>query len=184
MDVQSFDFLSVLDGRGYPTKTVKINLAEDVAYTVKQLREKYSKATVSTPEEKEAFVQIEKDLDEAEALLKKSELTFKIRGLSQDHLKSLFEEYKLKFPDTEQTMNGIKFPVPHKDFEWWYKLAEEHAHIVEVTNHEGAVSKVTYEDYVQFAGKAPDSQYQKLVEAIDSLNVEARFFEASVDENF
>lgn len=182
---QNFDFLAVVTGRAYPSDEVKLNMAEAIAYEVKKTEQLISTIPDATKEQKALREDLEKKVAELRKEMSKYELTFVIRGVSRSAiLEPLHQKIKENYPDQKQTISGISIDVPHKDFQYHYNIAELHAHVEVVKNHEGKTRVIGLDEFTKFMNDAPDSQVKKLEKAIRELSVEARFFEEQISEDF
>lgn len=182
---ENFDFLAVVTGKAYPQDEVTLNFAEEIAYEVAKLEKLIASQTDATPEDVARREELEDKLNQLHKAMEPYKLTFIIRGVPHSTvLEPLRKQYKEKYPDEKKDVGGFPIEVPHKDFNYYYTLAENHAHIQAVRNHEGKTRTITIAEFEKLATDAPKSQYNKLIEAINKLSVEARFFEQQVDEDF
>lgn len=177
---ETFNVLDVLSGVAYPKTTITLHLNEEAARLVNQLRDQ-----IDNEYNGEAPADIVAALTEAREALEATKLTFHLKGIPTQMETSCRARAKAKFPDKKQSMNGMEFPVPTEEQEEFFKQLIIAAHCEQIVNGAGQVHTAPEVDAIEkFYYHAPFSQVQKLIEAVNSLKVDAEEFEAAVSDDF
>jgi hypothetical protein len=170
-----FNLSEVIKGRGYPQKDVTIYLDDASALKLVELNDQMS--SVTNPEE---LKKLEEEAAELAKLVKRSGLTFKMRGVSQDAielvLKQMNEKYKVK------GSNGTENPDWMRD----YITTLVSLNIVSVTDSSGAEdsSVFDFESTEELRRNIPAAEWGKLVEAMQKLTLAGGYFEQLTDAGF
>lgn len=178
---ETFNVLDVLSGVAYPSTTITLHLNEEAARLVNQLREKVEVEYSDT----EVPADLSSALAEAREALEATKLTFHLRGISTEVERNCRAKAKAKFPDKKQNVNGMQIAVPTEEQETFFQQLVIAAHCQQIVNGEGKIHTAPDVEVIeQFYYRAPFSQVQKLIEAVNSLKVDAGEFEAAVSDDF
>lgn len=183
---ETFSFLDVVQGRGYPKDEVVINLDEQTAYQIQKLETRIADQTDNAEADR-----LSKELIGLHAKLAQSRFVFKITGVSTELKEQLLEQTIAKIPDTYDTnknfmtgqvekvkKNNPKQGVLFSDLLW-------QAMVEQIVAPSGAVDTApSLETISAFRGRAPESQLLKFNAALEKLDVAAEAFEVATDSDF
>ena len=183
---ETFDFLEVLNHRGYPTDEVVIYLDEATAHKISKLSER--KALLFDESEMDAA---DAEMAALKAVLAKSAYTFKLKGVPGEVKEALAESAKEKFkPEYETSKNFItgqvqKFEKDNPGRTKFLGLSIFQSHVEQIVAPDGKVITAPEVGIIDaFLTKAPDAQVQKFIDAVNALQVSAQAFEDATDEDF
>lgn len=188
----TFNILNVLKERAYPKDDIHVYLDEDSAYKASVINEKIEE--LSTSEDPESQVEIEKLIDERDALIKKiadSKYVFTMVGISEGTRDDLVNKAKEKFPieykhetnvlTTETSKEEIE--SPERD-EYFTELLWE-AHIEKITAPDGSVQdNIAFEDIHGLRRSLPIAAISNISTSMEKLRLATTVFMLTVDEDF
>ena len=183
---ETFDFIAVLNGRDYPTDEVTIYLDEATAYAIGEL----SASKLRLTEEADMDV-ADKQLADLKTKLLKSAYVFKLTGISLELRELLSESAKAKFKSEYETSRNFvtgqveKFEKPNPERNQFLGLSVFQAHVEQIVSPDGKVITAPEVGIIDaFLKKAPESQVEKFIIAVNKLQVASQAFETATDEDF
>lgn len=210
LNMETFSFADVVQGRSYPTDTVTLCSDEATAYdrgkyldAVLEARGDTSFSMLVGPKREQAKVkayqtaidddpEVAKKVEEFDNKLAKSTYTFHIQGVSDEHVETLNKkalaeippEYEQSWrnPATGQQVKGEEKPSPERNRLFTNLIWA--AYIAKIVAPNGAVDTAPGLPAAEAIRKMPQSQQSKFNDAINKLAVESSAFEASVSTDF
>lgn len=181
----TFNFLDVLAERSYPKDKVSVYLDEGAAYKAKATRLIIEDAKTDAEVKK-----LQKLLKQYSDDVKKSEYIFHLTGVSSERAEEIIELAKDKYPVEKRTRklgNGsleqYEVPSPERNEYVGYLMFWIYVEAIEAPD--GKIHAAPdIENIIQFIKKAPQSQVEKVAEAIADLRVSSELFEEAIDDDF
>lgn len=165
-DPKTFDVLSVVKGREYPTDDVTIFVDHSSAHKAAILERRINDSV-----ESEGLGELEAQRNELLAKVKASALKFHLKGLPQEVRDAINKKVDAEFGEGDSSReSSVKRGL--------LLLA---AHITSVENAEGAKDNRVWtpEDLQAFADSVPGESFSKFQAAVDGLGNNVVYFEQS-----
>lgn len=181
----TFNFLDVLSERSYPKDKVSVYLDEGSAYQAKLTRRMIEDAKTEAEIKK-----LEKLLKGYADKVKASEYVFHLTGVSSERAENVFELAKEKYPvetRTRKTSSGSleQYEIPSPDRNEYLGYLMLWIYVDAIESPDGKIHAAPdVENIIQFAKKAPQSQVEKVANAIANLRVSSEAFEDAIDDDF
>jgi len=189
-----FDMFAALEGIEYPEDEVTVALNEKAAHRLANLMREIREYQLDHPDpDQDKMDEFRKRAEEIKEVIKKSRITFYLKGVPDDLLTTAAEIAEKKFEDRKKTIadaQGIPqsvLPQAEKLNYMRYMNAVVYSmHIQKFVRHsDGAVRTApTADEIAAFMDKAPDAAKGRLVSKIQELRVKASEYEGSLDEGF
>lgn len=192
-----FDMFAALEGVEYPEDEVTVAMNERAAYKLGALTAEIAKYQVDHPavedRDEKALAAFQQRHDDLKEVIKKSRITFYLKGVSDDILTTAGEVAEEKFESAKKDMvdaqgHTIKvLPQSEKIRFMRYMNAVTYSMFIQrVHYHSNGVVRTapSADEIAAFMDKAPDVAKGKLVRAIQELRVKSETYEASLDEGF
>jgi hypothetical protein len=185
-DAKAKGTFSVLDAargnRSYPQdiKTVYTDVA--AAYEVKRL-EKLDKGE----KDREVHESIVAQIEDAKERVRKSALTFRLRGIGEGTKDSIRDEALAKFPEVQDQFGNRTSGGPdYGEGAVWNNDKTLAEHIIDVTDADGYVDEHhwTPEEIAELRETLPPESFGSIVELMFELSFAAAYFDASVTPDF
>lgn len=185
----TFSLTAHLEGRGYPTKDVTVFTDADSAFALAQInerlealandREALGEATRSRKykELTAEYDALEAQADELREKVKESRLEFHLRGISPGHLNKIRKDVIKQAEKDETDPDDLGVLVGNA----W--IAPQ---IISVTNAAGEKDEhvFTPDEVATIRDLLPESQWNKLDEAVSDLSFKSHYIDAAVDPGF
>jgi sialic acid synthase SpsE len=170
-----FNLSDAIKGRSYPQKDVVIHLDDEAALELVELNDKMSYIT-----DVSELAKLETEAKKLSDTIKKSAITFKMRGVSQDAielvLKKMNEKYKVK------GTSGTENPEWMRD----YITSLVSLNIVSVVDAFGSEdsTQFDFEKTEELRRNIPAAEWGKLVEMMQKLTLAGGYFDQLTDAGF
>lgn len=177
---KTFDLISVLAGRDYPTHEVPIYLEENIGLEIYRLEKKRSEALVLAPEEAD-------ELDKQHSALvesaKSEQYTVKLKSIPERVRRDIIHTVESEFP-TKRNMIGQEEPNPEGNEAFTKKMWA--VYIQTITDPDGAVTTVNDAIIDSIYDNAPGVAHEAINDGIAELQVgpKAGFESAAKELNF
>lgn len=181
----TFNFLDVLAERSYPKDKVSIYLDEAAAYQARITRLLIEEAKTEADIKK-----LQKVLKGYSDKVKASEYTFHLTGVGTERAEEILELAKDKYPvemRTRKTASGSleQYEVPSTERTEYLGYLMFWIYIEAIESPDGKIHAAPdIENIIQFVKKAPQSQVERVAEAIAKLRVSSEAFEEAIDDDF
>lgn len=192
-----FDMFAALEGVEYPDDEVTVAMNERAAYKLGALMAEITQYQVDHPapedRDEKDLAAFQKRHDDLKEVIKKSRITFYLKGVSDDILTTAGEVAEEKFESAKKDMvdaqgHTIKvLPQSEKIRFMRYMNAVTYSMFIQrVHYHSNGVVRTapSADEIAAFMDKAPDVAKGKLVRAIQELRVKSEAYEAALDEGF
>ena len=192
-----FDMFAALEGIEYPEDEVTVALNEKAAHRLASLMREIAQYQVDHPspedrDEKEV-AEFARRVDELKEAIKRSRVTFYLRGIPDDLLTTAGSVAEEKFESVKKDIidaqgNSIKI-LPQSEkirFMRYMNAVTYSLFIQKVHYHSNGVVRAapSADEIAAFMDKAPDVAKGKLVTKIQELRVKSEAYEAQLDEGF
>lgn len=178
-DKSVFNLVNVIKGRGYPEDQVTVFTDVEAAYSLADLEESM-KTIAASPEQaeyREEYNKLEEVAEELREEIRKSALTFHLRGISPGHIKKIMRAVhkQSKAEDMDQS-----------EFDDLLEASYVAPHIIKVVDAEGNTEERVYtpQDVLDLIEYLDNQQYAKLSMAVGKLSFVAAQFDVTTDAGF
>ena len=172
-----FNLSEVIKGRGYPTKEATIYLDSDTAFQLAELND-----LMNGYLDEEELAQNELKTQELAEKLKKSAVTFVMRGVSQKIVEDVIKKTNEKHPPEDGRREATDNP------EWvkYYISALVAQNIVKVIDADDNVDEhvFTTEEMLEMRELVAADSWNVLVETMQKLTLASGYFEQLTDAGF
>lgn len=171
-----FNLSEVIKGRGYPTKDATIYLDADAAFRLAEIDDELNNYIEDDLREK-----LDAEAKELAELVKKSALTFTMRGVSQKIVEDIMKKANEKYPNREDENS--------EDGQLWlryYISALIASNLIRVTDADGGVDEhvFTPEEIMELRDTIAQDSWGVLVETMQRLTLASGYFEQLTDAGF
>jgi len=192
-----FNILDVLKDRGYPETELVIYLDEKTAYEASLWKEKLDELDKKNSDSKAVTEKREvilEKIEEYSETLKKSSLTFHLRGIPEGKREELFAEARKKYPIQYESENDLKTllgqqgerrekPSPERDALFTDFLWQQH--IQKIVDPDGnEQTEFPFAAIKEMRNSLPLSAMVKINEAIEKLRTSSAVFMMETGEDF
>lgn len=172
-----FNLSEVIKGRGYPSKEVTIYLDADAAFQLSELNDQM--IFYVDDDKAEEF---EKKVEELVARIKKSAITFIMRGVSQKMVETTIDKVNEKIAPPEGRRE-------YSENDEWLKLyiaSLVALNIVKVLDADGNVDSHQYsaEEVLELRQSLTQDSWNMIVETMQKLTLASGYFEHAMDSGF
>jgi hypothetical protein len=172
-----FNLADAIKGRAFPEKSVDVYLDANSAMELEAVNEelKYLSGLSDITE----YNKLDAIAQELAEKIKKSKLTFHMRGVGQAEVEAAVKAANELYPDTNEEQDN-------PDWVKYYLSRLIAANIVKVTDAEGNQddSKFTTEEMIELRGVIPIDSWGVLVETMQKLTLATSYFSAVTDAGF
>jgi hypothetical protein len=172
-----FNLADAIKNRAYPEKSVDIYLDSNSAFKLDEVNKElqYLIDTGNIKEHDKLRVEADKLVEE----IKKSKLTFHMRGVGQSEVERITEEADRLYPKTEENFEN-------PDWIKFYLASLIASNIVKVTDAEGQEddTKYTVENILEIRGIIPIDSWEVLIDTMQKLTLAGAYFDAITDAGF
>lgn len=192
-----FDMFDMLEGVEYPEDEVTVALNEKAAHKLAALTREIERYRLDHPDrstmDEDKLADFEKNLAALKESIRKSRITFYLKGVPDDLLSSAGDIAEEKFNDKKKTIadaQGIPqsvLPQAEKmNFMRYMNAVTYSMFIQKVLYHSNGAVRTTPspDEIAAFMDKAPGAAKGILVSKIQELRVKSEEYEGSIDEGF
>lgn len=160
----SFNVIDTIQGRSYPTETVKVYLDEASVYELDKLNQK-----MSVEKDTKKYSALEKQADELVKQIEESALTFHLQGIPPAATQELYDRYDKQELSAEELHDQL--------------LA---ACLQKVVRADGAIDerKFTIEQTADFRKFIPPTEMGRIAKTINQVVTNTAIFENTVNAGF
>lgn len=172
-----FNLTDVVKGRGYPTKEATIYLDSESAFELAELNDLMNEYI-----DEETLAQSELKAAELAEKIKKSAVTFVMRGVSQKIVEDVIKKTNAKYPPEA----GRREATDDPDWVKYYIASLVAQNIVKAINAEGKVDErvFTTEEMLEMRELIAADSWNILVENMQKLTLASGYFEQLTDAGF
>lgn len=172
-DVKTFSVLDAIKGRSYPSDSVTVYTDVESLYELARLEKQIADAP-----DGESANALEPQVEDLKDKIKKSALTFELRGFSFGVWDSIDKE--------AQAMFGNDADISEGEAKSWRKHRYIAESIIRVTNADGAVDESRWgiEDVKNLEALLPMSEFSKLEAMTSFLSMASLEFDQAVTPDF
>ncbi|QAU07380.1 tail assembly chaperone [Microbacterium phage Platte] len=189
-----FDMFAALEGVEYPEDEVTVALNERAAHQLAALMREIREYNLDHPDpDPEKLAEFRKKAESIKEVIKKSRITFYLKGVPDDLLSNAAEIAEKKFEDKKKTVTDAQgipqsvLPQAEKmNFMRYMNAVVYSMHIQKFVRHSDGAVRVSpsADEIAAFMDKAPEAAKGRLVAKIQELRVKAAEYEGSLDEGF
>jgi hypothetical protein len=172
-----FNLSEVIKGRGYPTKEATIYLDADTAFQLAELNDLMSEYV-----DDEILAENEAKAEELAEKIKKSAVTFVMRGVSQKIVEDVVKKTNEKYPPQA----GRREATDDPDWVKYYIAALVAHNIVRAIDADGNIDEriFTAEEMLEMRELLTADSWNVLVENMQKLTLASGYFEQLTDAGF
>lgn len=172
-----FNLSEVIKGRGYPTKNAVIYLDGESAFQLSELN-----SEMNDFHSQQELDEMQKKAEELAEKVKKSAITFVMRGVSQKIVEDVIKKTNEKYPPEK----GRNEASDNPDWVKYYIANLVALNIVKVIDSEGNVDNSTYtaDALLEIRDSIPADAWNVLVETMQKLTLASGYFDELTDEGF
>ena len=184
--VETFSFMELLQGRGFPKDSITVYLDEAAAYELQKAET--ASAHLEDGPELEAS---EKRISALQDTLRETAYVFKLTGVStelkEDLLEVAHKQFPSKYDQAKNFMTGSveKVEKDNPDRDRYFASLLYQAHTEQIVAPDGKVDTTpSVETIGDFLRKGPAAQVHKYIGAINKLQLTSNVFEETTNEDF
>ena len=172
-----FNLADAIKGRAFPEKSVDVYLDANAAMQLEEINQELNDLLkLGNTAEYDKLEAVAQELAEQ---IKKSKLTFHMRGVGQAEVEAAVKKADELYPDADEDQDN-------PDWVKYYLSSLIAANIVKVTDADGNedTTKFTPEEMIELRGVIPIDSWAVLVETMQKLTLATSYFSAATDAGF
>lgn len=182
----TFNIVNLLKDRAYPEQSVTVYIDEALAYAGSEIDER-----ISTSKDDAEVEQLTAKREEIVEQLKKSAITFYIKGITESRRNDLVKQSKKKYP-VEYTREAnpltgdfVREEKPSAERDELFTDLLWQASIVRIEDADGNVQEnIGFTDVSNMRSMLPLASVARITEAIEKIRVATAVFMHEVNEDF